>query len=43
VQEIASGILELADTGADEVILVVTPITEPSIRLLGNALALLAR
>ena len=41
VQEIASGILELADAGADEVILVVTPITEHSIRSLGGVLSLL--
>jgi probable F420-dependent oxidoreductase len=36
---IAAGIRELSDAGADEVILVVTPITEPSIRTLGEALA----
>jgi hypothetical protein len=30
----------MADTGADEVILVVTPITERGIRALGEALSL---
>jgi alkanesulfonate monooxygenase SsuD/methylene tetrahydromethanopterin reductase-like flavin-dependent oxidoreductase (luciferase family) len=38
---IAAGIRELAETGADEVILVVAPITERSIRDLGEALSLL--
>jgi len=38
---IAGRIRELADAGADEVILVASPITEGSIRTLGEALALL--
>jgi len=38
---IAEGLRELAQAGADEVILVVDPITERSIRELGEALALL--
>jgi probable F420-dependent oxidoreductase len=37
---IAARIRELADAGADEVIVVVSPITEASIRALGDALAL---
>lgn len=37
---IAQGLLAMADAGADEVILVVTPITERSIRELGAVLAL---
>ncbi|MBI5104832.1 MAG: LLM class flavin-dependent oxidoreductase [Solirubrobacterales bacterium] len=37
---IASRIRELADAGADEVVLVASPITEASIRTLGEALAL---
>ena len=40
---IASRLREFADAGADEVILVVNPITEPSIRELGAALLLLGR
>jgi probable F420-dependent oxidoreductase len=40
MQEIAAGIRELSDAGADEVILVVTPITERSIRDLGEAIVL---
>ena len=36
-EQIASRIRELADAGADEVILVVSPITERSIRALGEA------
>jgi alkanesulfonate monooxygenase SsuD/methylene tetrahydromethanopterin reductase-like flavin-dependent oxidoreductase (luciferase family) len=36
--QIAARIGELADAGADEVILVVSPITERSIRLLGEAI-----
>jgi alkanesulfonate monooxygenase SsuD/methylene tetrahydromethanopterin reductase-like flavin-dependent oxidoreductase (luciferase family) len=35
---IAAGIRELAEAGADEAILVVTPITERTIRALGEAL-----
>ena len=31
----------MAEAGADEVILVVTPITEPSIRVIGEVLAAL--
>ena len=38
---IAAGLRDLADAGADEAILVLSPITEPSIRDLGRALALL--
>jgi len=38
--QIAARIRELADAGADEVILVASPITERSIRTLGEALAL---
>jgi alkanesulfonate monooxygenase SsuD/methylene tetrahydromethanopterin reductase-like flavin-dependent oxidoreductase (luciferase family) len=41
MRQIASGIHELAEAGADEVILVVTPITERSIRDLGQTLRLL--
>jgi probable F420-dependent oxidoreductase len=41
MEEIAKGIRELADAGADEVILVVTPITERSIRALGEAVGIL--
>ncbi|MGZ5306350.1 MAG: LLM class flavin-dependent oxidoreductase, partial [Actinomycetota bacterium] len=37
---IAEGLLQMAEAGADEVILVVTPITERSIRELGDVLAL---
>jgi probable F420-dependent oxidoreductase len=40
---IAAGLRELADAGADEAILVVAPVTEGSIRALGEALALLRR
>jgi alkanesulfonate monooxygenase SsuD/methylene tetrahydromethanopterin reductase-like flavin-dependent oxidoreductase (luciferase family) len=40
-EQIAARLRELADAGADEVILVVSPITERSIRLLGEALAAL--
>lgn len=39
VEQIAAGIGELADAGADEVILVVDPITEGSIRQLGEVVA----
>ena len=38
-EQIASRIRELADAGADEVILVVSPITERSIRQLGEVVA----
>jgi alkanesulfonate monooxygenase SsuD/methylene tetrahydromethanopterin reductase-like flavin-dependent oxidoreductase (luciferase family) len=41
-EQIAHGLLAMAEAGADEVILVVTPITERSIRELGGVLALLA-
>jgi alkanesulfonate monooxygenase SsuD/methylene tetrahydromethanopterin reductase-like flavin-dependent oxidoreductase (luciferase family) len=37
--QIATRIRELADAGAQEVILVVSPITEHSIRTLGEAVA----
>jgi probable F420-dependent oxidoreductase len=43
VERIASGLRGLAQAGADEAILVVSPITERSIRTLGEALALLDR
>lgn len=39
--EIASGVRDMAEAGADEVILVVSPITESSIRALGSALELI--
>ncbi|HEV8564927.1 MAG TPA: LLM class flavin-dependent oxidoreductase, partial [Actinomycetota bacterium] len=39
--EVASGLREMAEAGADEVILVASPITESSIRALGAALDLL--
>lgn len=42
-EQIASGLAALADAGADEAIIVVSPITEASIRTLGRALASLAR
>jgi probable F420-dependent oxidoreductase len=38
---VADGIHELAEAGADEAILVLSPITEPSIRSMGEVLALL--
>ena len=38
---IANGLAELAEAGVDEAILVVSPITEPAIRALGDALAIL--
>ena len=41
MDRIAAGIRDLADAGADEVILVVTPITERSIRDLGAAVTIL--
>jgi probable F420-dependent oxidoreductase len=40
---IAQGLAELADAGVDEAILVVSPITEPTIRALGDTLAALRR
>ena len=40
-ERIAAGLREFADAGADEAILVVSPITERSIRALGEVLALL--
>jgi probable F420-dependent oxidoreductase len=43
MERIAAGLGELAEAGADEAILVVTPITERSIRALGEALTLLDR
>jgi alkanesulfonate monooxygenase SsuD/methylene tetrahydromethanopterin reductase-like flavin-dependent oxidoreductase (luciferase family) len=42
-ERIAAGLRDLAAAGADEAILVVSPITERSIRLLGNTLAALDR
>jgi hypothetical protein len=36
----ARGLHEMAEAGADEVILVVTPISETSIRALGHVIAL---
>ena len=39
-ERIARGLHEMAEAGADEVILVVTPITEASIRELGHVVAL---
>ena len=39
-ERIAHGLREMAEAGADEVILVVTPITEASIRELGHVVAL---
>ena len=41
MEQIAAGLLEMGEAGADETILVVTPITEGSIRRLGETLALL--
>jgi alkanesulfonate monooxygenase SsuD/methylene tetrahydromethanopterin reductase-like flavin-dependent oxidoreductase (luciferase family) len=41
MERIAGGLRELADAGADEAILVVSPITERSVRELGEALAIL--
>jgi alkanesulfonate monooxygenase SsuD/methylene tetrahydromethanopterin reductase-like flavin-dependent oxidoreductase (luciferase family) len=38
---IADGLLQMAEAGADEVILVVTPITERSIRELGSTLSIM--
>ena len=42
-ERIADHLLALADAGADEAVLVVSPITERSIRALGDVLALLDR
>jgi probable F420-dependent oxidoreductase len=41
MERIAAGLFDMAEAGADEVILVVDPITERSIRALGEALAIL--
>ncbi|MGH2595555.1 MAG: LLM class flavin-dependent oxidoreductase [Actinomycetota bacterium] len=41
MEQIATGLREMSAAGADETILVVTPITEDSIRRLGGAIALL--
>jgi alkanesulfonate monooxygenase SsuD/methylene tetrahydromethanopterin reductase-like flavin-dependent oxidoreductase (luciferase family) len=41
MERIAAGIRELAEAGADEVILVVSPITESSVRALEEVLVLL--
>jgi alkanesulfonate monooxygenase SsuD/methylene tetrahydromethanopterin reductase-like flavin-dependent oxidoreductase (luciferase family) len=38
-ERVAAGLRDLAEAGADEAILVVSPITERSIRLLGEVLA----
>jgi alkanesulfonate monooxygenase SsuD/methylene tetrahydromethanopterin reductase-like flavin-dependent oxidoreductase (luciferase family) len=40
-EQLAAGLRELADAGADEAILVLSPINERSIRLMGDALAAL--
>jgi hypothetical protein len=40
-ERIAAGLREPAEAGADEALLVVSPITERSIRLLGDTLAAL--
>jgi alkanesulfonate monooxygenase SsuD/methylene tetrahydromethanopterin reductase-like flavin-dependent oxidoreductase (luciferase family) len=40
-ERIAEAVRALAETGADEIILVLSPITERSIRSMGEALALL--
>ena len=40
-ERIAQGLRELADAGADEAILVLSPITERSIRTMGEVLTLL--
>ena len=39
-EDIAAHLRELADSGADEAILIVSPITESSIRQLGQVLPL---
>jgi alkanesulfonate monooxygenase SsuD/methylene tetrahydromethanopterin reductase-like flavin-dependent oxidoreductase (luciferase family) len=41
MEQIASGLRDLAEAGADEAILIVRPITEDSIKALGQALAIL--
>jgi alkanesulfonate monooxygenase SsuD/methylene tetrahydromethanopterin reductase-like flavin-dependent oxidoreductase (luciferase family) len=41
MERIAEGLSALAESGADEVILVLSPITERSIRSMGEVLALL--
>jgi alkanesulfonate monooxygenase SsuD/methylene tetrahydromethanopterin reductase-like flavin-dependent oxidoreductase (luciferase family) len=41
MERIAAGLREMAEAGADEVILVLSPITQRSIRALGEALAVL--
>jgi alkanesulfonate monooxygenase SsuD/methylene tetrahydromethanopterin reductase-like flavin-dependent oxidoreductase (luciferase family) len=41
MERIAAGLREMAEAGADEVILVLSPITQRSIRALGEALAIL--
>ena len=41
MERIAAGLREMHAAGADETILVVTPITEGSIHRLGEAIALL--
>jgi probable F420-dependent oxidoreductase len=41
MERVAAGLRDMAEAGADEAILVVTPITQPSIRDLGEALQLL--
>jgi hypothetical protein len=41
-RDIAASLHELAEAGADEVILVVSPISERSIRQLGEVVALLS-
>lgn len=43
MERIAGGLRDLAEAGADEAILVVAPITERSIRSLGEAIAILDR
>ena len=40
-ERVAAGLRELADAGANEAILVLSPINERSIRLMGDALAAL--
>jgi alkanesulfonate monooxygenase SsuD/methylene tetrahydromethanopterin reductase-like flavin-dependent oxidoreductase (luciferase family) len=40
-QQLGAALRELADAGADEAILVLSPINERSVRLMGDALAAL--
>ena len=40
-EQVATGLRELADAGANEAILILSPINERSIRLIGDALAAL--